>query len=421
MKLRRYLVLAGILSILNLTNPVCGQAGWLDDLADKFNDWMEDFKHKRDIRYTYPQFCKKYFESGDLNQAYNYCLLAKDYDKDFIYQAAVVQYLYRVEKETDAKTKSRNIKNAIISLQEAEKYLLEKLESGGGDEQSKIETKKKLANVYLWLSCAYADYYREIEDDDTANWGREALKTAREYFDKAIALTDEAEGYIIVIAGIKLSWIYLENASSAYKWLLEAEAVLGKTLEASEKMKRATLFPKKEIESAKMQVYNLRGGLASKRIEYKKDVEQEFEKGKEFYLKAIEIAKKIDQIQDLPTLIHNLAILHKVKGEYDEYEKLAKEAIEQARKIAKLGGPGGIMNKERMARWYEKLADFYLKQRDDKERAKECLKAALKAYSDLRLEFKYKDALKFAEYDRKTGKVSAEIRRIDKMSDKINQ
>jgi tetratricopeptide (TPR) repeat protein len=419
MKLRKYLVLAGTLSILFSSNPAVVKAGWLDDLAEKFNDWMENFK--RNTRYTYPQLCKKHFESGDLNLAYTYCTIAQSYDKDFIYQAAVVQYIHEVEKETDAERKSRNIKNTIDLLQEAEKYLLKKLEDEKGDEQSKNETKKKLANVYLLLSCVYAEYYREKEDDPKANWGRDALKTAREYFDKAIALTDEAESYMIVNAGIKLSSIYLENAAYAYKWVLEAEAVLGKALEASEKMKPSALFPKKEIENAKMEVYNLRGGLALRRIEYKKDVEQEFERGKEFYLKAMEIAKKIDRPQDLPTLMHNLAVLYKVKGEYDEYEKLAKEAIEQAKKIAKMGGMGGITNKERMAKWYEELADFYLNKKDNKELAKECLKAALEAYSDLRIEFKYKDALKFVEYDRKIGAVSAEIRRIDKMSNKINQ
>jgi tetratricopeptide (TPR) repeat protein len=371
MKLRKYLVLAGALSILFSSNPVV-KAGWLDDLADKFDDWMEDFKRKRDIRYTYPQLCKKHFEGGDLNLAYTYCTIAQDYDKDFIYQAAVVQYIHEVEKETDAERKSKNVKNAIDLLQGAEKYLLKKLEDGKGNEQSKIETKKKLANVYLLLSCAYAEYYREIEDDDAANWGRDALETARKYFDKAIALTDEAEGYIIVIAGIKLSSIYLENASYAYKWLLEAEAVLGKTLEVSEKMKPTALFPKKEIENAKMRVYNLRGWLASRRIEYKKDVDQEFERGKEFYLKAIEIAKKIDRIQDLPILMHNLALLYKVKGEYDEYEKLTKEAIKRARKIARLGGPGGRQNRENMRKWAKELADFY-SERGEKERAKEFL------------------------------------------------
>ena len=426
MKLRRYLVLAGALSIL-LTNPAPGGAGWLDNLTEKFNDWMEDLEIKRvrDHKRTDQRLCKKYFESGDLKQASHYCFLAKSYNEEFIYHAAVANYIHGVERENDPRTKKINLDYAVPLLKTAEKYLLEKLEAGGGDEQSKIENKKRLANVYLLLGCAHMKYYREQEDDYAADFGKEAFKKAKEYFDKAIALTEElgdnGDSYVIVKAGIELSSVYLERAPYAYKWVLEAEAVLGKALEASERMKPSALFPEKEIQIMRERVYNLRGMLASKKLEYKKDVEQEFEKGKEFYLKAIEIAKKTRQIQDLPTLMHNLAILYYVKGEYDEYEKLTKEAIEQAKKIAKMGGSGGITNKEKMAEWYEELADFYLNKKDNKELAKECLKAALEAYSDLRLEFKYKDALKLAEYDRKIGAVSAKIKRIDKMSNKINQ
>ena len=154
------------------------EAGWLD----KLNEWLDSFNRENDarqLRFYAAENCKKYFEKGELERAKPFCVTAVEENRDLIYYAAVTEYKYGNENR------------ARGYLEKAEKYLLERLELGRGDEQSRIEDKKRLANVYLWLGEIYKKVYEKQRGDFAAAFGREAMEAAEGYCKKAMALTEE--------------------------------------------------------------------------------------------------------------------------------------------------------------------------------------------------------------------------------------
>jgi tetratricopeptide (TPR) repeat protein len=399
MKLRRYLGLVGALGILfSFTSQA--QAG-LFDWIENFNREKEREKDvARQLRFYSVENCKKYFEKGDLERAWTYCPSAARINRDLIYYAAVVEYLYNTNPEV-----------AIITLKEAEKYFLERLEANKENGQARIEDEKKLAYVYLWLG----DEFRWLEEKkgDKAiemkeKWGEFPLFLAKDYYKKALALTeklgDKGDSYVIARAGGMLGAIYSDWAMFNPGLIKKTEEALEKALKAIDEVKPSLLVSKGNIQQTKIIIYDAISRLYLSKLKFKEIDEKEFEKAKEYLLKAIDIAK-VHNREDLSTLKHNLAVCHWAIKEYDMYEKYAKEAMELEKK------KGVKADKIKLAKWYIELADFYLEKKNDKKSAKESLISAVELYETLRDEFK-NDKIKWFKYDTEAKRLLKKINEI---------
>jgi tetratricopeptide (TPR) repeat protein len=399
MKLRKYLGLVGALGIIfSFTSQA--QAG-LFDWIENFNREKEREKDvARQLRFYSVENCKKYFEKGDLEQARYFCPTAATQNRDLIYYAAVVEYLYNTEPEI-----------AIITLKKAEKYFLERLEANKENEQARIEDEKKLAYVYLWLG----DEFRWLEKKkgDRAiemkeKWGEFPSILAKDYYKKALALAeklgDKGDSYVIARAGGMLGELYSDWVMFNPGLIKKTEEVLEKALKAIDEVKPSLLVSKGDILRTKITIYDAISHLYLSKLKFKEIDEKEFEKAKEYLLKAIDIAKVHDQ-ENLPTLKHNLAVCHWAIKEYDMYEKYTKEAIELEKK------KGRKADKLLLADWYIELADFYLEKKNDKKSAKESLIQAVELYETLRDEFK-NDKIKWIKYDREAKRVLKRINEI---------
>jgi tetratricopeptide (TPR) repeat protein len=297
-------------------------------------------------------------------------------------------------------------------LEEAKKYLLERLEIEKGNAHAEIEIKKRLANVHLWLGEIYREIYKKLREDYTTTLDRDAREIAEGYYKKAIALTEElgdkGESYVIARAGCMLGSLYLDKARYSYNWVKEAEAVLNKALSAIEKAQPSVLFSKDEIQWTKGEIYNLLGFVQTYKLRFQKADEQDYKKGEEYFLKSMDIIKKVN-LDDLPSLKHNLAVLYFVGKEYDKYAKYTEEAIE----LEKKKGPKS--DKKKLAEWYEELGEAYLEQLQDKKRAKECFISAIEFYESLMGLMKAKgDEFQRIEYERKRDRLLKEISKINK-------
>jgi tetratricopeptide (TPR) repeat protein len=392
---KRYASLIGALGALFVFTS-SAEAG----LLDKLNEWAESINPKfdsRQLRFHADENCKKYFEKGDLERARLFCLTAQN--KDLLYYKAVTEYKYG----------NRNM--ARNFLEEAKKYLLERLELAKGNPEAELEIKKKLANVHLWLGEIYKEIYENLRKDYTTTLDQEARKIAEEYFKRAIALTEElgdkGDSYVIARAGCMLGSIYIDKARYSYKWVIETEAILNKALSAIEKAQPSKYFSKTEIQWTKGEIYNILGIAQTYKIAYEKADEQDFTKGVEYFEKAIELKKKVS-FDSLPVLKHNLARLYLEKKEYDKFVKYMEEAIE----LEKRKGPKS--NKEDLAEWYEKLGDVYLEKLNDKKRAKEYFVFAIETYESLiNLMKEKRDELQRIEYERKRDKLYEKVRKIN--------
>jgi tetratricopeptide (TPR) repeat protein len=348
------------------------------------------------LNYNATANCKKYFEEGKIDRAKIFCTTAAKTNRDVIYYAAVAEYKYGTDRW------------AYSYLKEAEKYLLEKLETD--DEQAKIEDKKKLAVVYLWLGEINKRTYDRQQGDMAENFGVEARDAAIDYFKKAIALTEElgdkGDIYIIARSGYMLGDIYRGCAVVSYSLLEEAEKYLDKALSVIEKVKPSLLFSKKDIQWTEMGVYYSKGIVQARKHAFKKATEESDKKGEAYLLKAVEIGKRIAP-DDLPILKHNLAVIYYAMKDYDKYAKHTEEAIELEKK------KGIKMNKEMLAEWYEELADTYAKYMNNKKRAIDCLDSAVQLYYDLaKLMGERGNEIKRLEYERKQRGLRGKIKKL---------
>jgi tetratricopeptide (TPR) repeat protein len=386
MRLRKYVSLIGALGVLFvLSSPV--EAGWLD----KLNDWIDNINKpknfSRQYRFYSVENCIKYYEKGDFKQALSYCGSAAEINKETIYYAAELEYKYG------------NKELAFNYLKGAEKYLLERLEAGKGDEQEKIRDKKRLANVCFWLGEIYNKLYQQ-EGEKIFNFDvdkyQELKKTMIEYYKKALSLGEESDEKIVVAkAGAELGSFYLRWVVYNYSLLNNATEVLEKALKAIEEVKETQDFTKKDIQETKGWIYNLVGVIYYRKKDYKN--------AEEYYLKALALAEKLNSVQT-QVYKHDLAILYKDMKDYDKYEKYLKEAIED-------GWRRGKGDLEKMAEWSEELGEFYLEHKNDKKRAKEYFISAIELYEDLMRRTKNK--FKWREYDRQRNELFKKIKKLD--------
>jgi tetratricopeptide (TPR) repeat protein len=400
---KRYASLIGALGALLILSG-SAEAGWWDRL----NNWLDDLNRRHDPRefqrqlnYNATANCIKYFERGEIDRAKLYCIVAANKNEEALFYAAVAEYKY----------KYGNKGLAYRYLKGAEKYLLEKIEKD--DEQTKIEDKKKLAVVYLWLGEINKETYEKQKGDLAENFGKEAYETAIDYFKKALSLTEElrekGDSYIITRAGMMLASLYIDKSRYSYSLVEEAEKNLKKALSALEKAKPSPLFSKKEIQWTEMDIYNLLGIVQMEKIAFKKATEEDERKGIEYLTKAIDMAKRISP-DDLASLKHNLGVLYFAMKDYDKYAKYTEEAIEFEKKKEPK------MDLRKLAEWYEELADIYVEHLNNKKRAIECYDAAALIYHNLAKAEEMKggrsDEIKRIEYERKERKLRNKIKKL---------
>lgn len=395
MRLRRFASLVGALGALFVFSSSAEAS-----LLNKFSDWLDSMNKKKDFsrqhRFYSVENCIKYYERGNFKEAYFYCRSAAEINRNTLYYAAALEY----------RLGSKDL--AFNLLKATERFLLEKLEAGKGDERERIRDKRRLANVYLWLGETYNELQAQ-EVQKTLRVDHDKLQEYRkktvEYLKKAMDLGEEVDKKIVVAkAGMNLGSYYLEFVWFNYNLINNAAEVLEKALKAIEEVKPGEIkeeaketpeFSKKEFQEIKGRIYNLWGVVHY----WKKD----YKTAEEYYLKALEIGEKINSVQT-QAYKYNLAVIYKEMGDYDRYEEYLKGAIEDGWKRKK----GDI---EKMARWSRELGEFYLKHKNDKKRAKEWFISAIELYDQLirstSNEFKRED------YRSKRRALYEEIRKID--------
>jgi tetratricopeptide (TPR) repeat protein len=338
MKLHKYV---GLISTLMFLASQSVMAGWLDDLKDGLR--------KNNKNSDYATNCLRYYKKRDFILAGFPCLQASYMDENFYYYVAMINYFT---------ASNSNVELTFNSLKKAKQVL---------EAKQDVESKQKLARVYYAIGTLYDQYADKVVGVSTKNYYTEAMK----YYEKALALAEETnEKNIQAFAAKRLGAKYLK-----FLVLDKAEMYLQKALKAIEEAKETEEFPKKWIESDKARLYSYLAVL-----EYRKNNNKGAE---EHFMKALEIIRKCCY-EEFAEYQQEFGYLLFEMGDYDKAEKYIKEAIERVERQIKEKSIS-YRNKEQveeLAKWYEMLAEVYIK-KNDIARAKESLLEANELYRGL--------------------------------------